>query len=344
MTNRPTLATIATELGVSRMTVSNAFNRPDQLSPELRERVLAKALELGYGGPDPGARALSRGRTGSVGVILDAPLTVAFSDPAAVQVMHGVATVCEERELGMTLVPRIVGHDAELVKTALVDGFVVYCMGDDDPRLHAMNERRLPYTLIDNAPDDAALTVGIDDRGAARATAEHLLALGHRRFGLVFGWDVPVPTEQETLAGMSYYVARERLAGWREAIEAAGIDWDTVTMASANGFGHETGRQAGAKLLDRAVRPTAILCMSDVLALGVLHAAADRGVSVPEQLSVTGFDDVPDAVGAGLTTVRQPHQEKGAAALRLLLGDDDQGSVLLPTELVPRHTTGPSPS
>src|SRR5262245_49506272 len=126
MTTRPTLATIAAELGVSRMTVSNAFNRPDQLSQELRERVLAKARELGYAGPDPGARALSRGKTGSIGVIFDAPLTLAFSDPAAVQVMHGVATVCEERELGMTLVPRIVGQDAELVRTALVDGFVVY--------------------------------------------------------------------------------------------------------------------------------------------------------------------------------------------------------------------------
>src|SRR6201991_4785713 len=123
MTTRPTLATIASELGVSRMTVSNAFNRPDQLSPELRERVLHTARIRGYGGPDPGARALSRGRTGTVGVILDAPLTVAFSDPAAVQVLHGVATVCEEKELGMTLVPRIVSRDAELVRTALVDGF-----------------------------------------------------------------------------------------------------------------------------------------------------------------------------------------------------------------------------
>src|SRR3954453_23177209 len=130
MNGRPTLATIATELGGSRMTVSNAFNRPDQLSPELRERVLATARELGYGGPDPGARALSRGRTGSIGVILDAPLTVAFSDPAAVEVLNGVATVCEERELGMTLVPRILGKHAELVKTALVDGFVLYGMGD----------------------------------------------------------------------------------------------------------------------------------------------------------------------------------------------------------------------
>jgi DNA-binding LacI/PurR family transcriptional regulator len=344
MTTRPTLATIAAELGVSRMTVSNAFNRPDQLSPELRERVLAKAAELGYAGPDPGARALSRGRTGSVGVILDAPLTVAFSDPAAVQVMHGVATVCEERELGMTLVPRILGHDADLVRTALVDGFVVYCMGDDDPRLHAINERRLPYVLIDHASGDAALTVGIDDRGAARATMEHLISLGHRRFGAVLGWDVPVPTAQEALAGMAYHVARERLGGWQDAIEAAGLDWASVPLSSANGFGHETGRAAGGKLLDRAERPTAIVCMSDVLALGVIDAAAERGVSVPRELSVTGFDDVPEAVAAGLTTVRQPHQDKGAEATRLLLGGSPKGSVLLPTELVPRQTTAPAPA
>src|SRR4051812_16125731 len=154
-TPRPTLATIATALGVSRMTVSNAFNRPDQLSPELRERVLAKAQELGYAGPDPVARTLSRGRTGSIGVILDAPLTLAFSDPAAVQMLHGVATVCEERELGVSLVPRIPGRDAALVKGALVDGFVVYCIGDDDPRLDAIRERRLPYALIDNPPGAA---------------------------------------------------------------------------------------------------------------------------------------------------------------------------------------------
>ena len=170
---RPTLATIAEALSVSRMTVSNAFNRPDQLSPELRERVLAKAQELGYGGPDPQARALSRGRTGSIGVILDAPLTLAFSDPAAVQLLHGVATVCEQQELGMSLVPRITGRDAELVKTALVDGFVVYCMGDDDPRRAAMTERHLPYALIDDHPDSADLTVNIDDRGAARIVVAH---------------------------------------------------------------------------------------------------------------------------------------------------------------------------
>src|SRR4051794_34962623 len=109
---KPTLATIAAAVGVSRMTVSNAFNRPDQLSPELREKILATATTLGYSGPNPVARTLSKGRTSSIGVIFDAPLTLAFTDPAAVQVLHGVASICEEKELGLSLVPRIPGRDA----------------------------------------------------------------------------------------------------------------------------------------------------------------------------------------------------------------------------------------
>jgi DNA-binding LacI/PurR family transcriptional regulator len=339
MTGRPTLATVAEALGVSRMTVSNAFNRPDQLSPELRERVLATAHEQGYAGPNPVARTLSCGRTGSIGVVLDAPLTLAFSDPAAVELLHGVATVCEERELGISLVPRVTGRDAALVRTALVDGFIVYCMGDDDPRLDAIVERRLPYALIDHAPGSAELTVNIDDRAAARATVEHLVALGHRRFGIVRGWENPAQESAE----LHYHVNRERLKGWREGVEAAGVAWDEVALAGAPGFDSATGRIAGGRLLDRANRPTAIVCTSDVLALGVLEAAAERGVPVPQALSVTGFDDTPDAVRAGLTTVHQPHAEKGAAALRLLLDGTDQASVLLPTALVPRSSTALAP-
>src|SRR5215213_6637964 len=114
--NKPiTLATIAEAVGVSRMTVSNAYNRPDQLSPALRERILDTARELGYGGPDPVARTLSRGETGSVGVVLDYPLTRAFTDSATVQFLHGVAAGCETAARGMALVPRIEGRDAALV-------------------------------------------------------------------------------------------------------------------------------------------------------------------------------------------------------------------------------------
>lgn len=344
MSTRPTLATIAEAVGVSRMTVSNAFNRPDQLSPELRERVLATARELGYAGPDPGARALSKGKTGTVGVIIDAPLTLAFSDPAAVQMLHGVASVCELEKLGMSLVPRIAGTDAELVKTALVDGFVVYCVSDDDPRLDAVRERHLPYAMIDYEPGKAERTVNVDDREGARRTAQHLVDLGHRRFGIVLGWENPATSVEDALASMQYHVDRERLAGWSEAMQAAGVPFGSVPLASAPGFDRAAGRVAGGKLLDRADRPTAIVCISDLMALGVLEAAEERGVAVPQQLSVAGFDDIPAAARAGLTTVRQPHQEKGAAALRLLLDTTTpQASVLLPTEFVPRSSTAPSP-
>src|SRR5919199_2518393 len=118
----PTLADVATHLGVSRTTVSNAYNRPDQLSPALRERILATARELGYGGPDPVARTLKRGETGSVGVVLDYALTTAFTDSATVQFLHGVAAGCETAARGLSLVPRISGRDAALVGAALVDG------------------------------------------------------------------------------------------------------------------------------------------------------------------------------------------------------------------------------
>jgi DNA-binding LacI/PurR family transcriptional regulator len=335
--HRPvTLATIAEAVGVSRMTVSNAYNRPDQLSPALRDRILAAAVELGYGGPDPVARTLSRGETGSVGVVLDYALTEAFTDPATVQFMHGVAAGCEERARGMALVPRIDGRDADLVGAALVDGFVMYCVPPGDPRLDAVRARRLPFVGVDFAPDPELTSVNIDDEGAARAIADHLVALGHRDFGIALTFPDPGDTAAAAEARAVYHVEIARLAGWRAGLEAAGIDWSSVPVAAL----HEVTR-----LLDRAQRPTAIIALSDVLALQVLAAAAERGIDVPRDLSVAGFDDVPEAALAtpSLTTIRQPHHDKGSEAVRLLLDGKPSDSVLLPTELVVRASTAPAP-
>jgi DNA-binding LacI/PurR family transcriptional regulator len=340
-----TLATVAEAVGVSRMTVSNAFNRPDQVSPELRERVLAAAHQLGYSGPDPVGRTLSRGETGSVGLVLDYALTRAFTDPATVQFLHGVAAGCEERGKGLSLVPQIAGRDAALVQNALVDGFVLYCVPEADPRLDAVRGRRLPYVRVDFTPDPDQLGVNVDDEGATRAVAEHLTALGHRRFGIVLGHDAQGTTGPEAQARAWHYVEAARLAGWRAGIEAAGIDWNELPVASAPGKERDTGHAAGARLLDRADRPTAIVALSDQLALGVLDAAAERGIAVPAELSVAGFDDVPEAALAAppLTTVRQPHNRKGSEAVRLLLEAPASGSVVLPTELVVRASTAPAP-
>jgi DNA-binding LacI/PurR family transcriptional regulator len=359
-TNAPTLADVAKYIGVSRTTVSNAYNRPDQLSPELRERVLAAAGELGYGGPDPVARSLRRGRAGSLGLVFDHPLRYIFSDPAAILFLSGVAAGCEEHGTGLALVPQLPEGAAEVVRSALVDGYVMFCTPEDDERLQAVIARGLPYVLVDYSPHVPGPHVNIDDRGGARAVAQHLVDLGHRRFGIVlpyekWGTDIPYGEPEataETAEAVSRpdlvteyrrwrcFIHNERLIGWREALEPAGVDWSAVPVASAPGSDAETGYHAGAQLLDRADRPTAIIALSDVLALGVMRAAAERGVRVPQDLSVVGYDDIADAGNAALTTVWQPHAAKGEEAVRLLgEGGDD---VVLPTRLVVRASSGPA--
>jgi DNA-binding LacI/PurR family transcriptional regulator len=361
--NAPTLAHVAERLGVSRTTVSNAYNRPDQLSPALRERVLAAATELGYGGPDPVARSLRRGRAGSLGLVFDHQLRYIFSDPAAVLFLSGVAAGCEEQGTGLALVPQLPEGAAEVVRSALVDGYIMFCTPEDDERLQAVIARGLPYVLVDYSDGVPGPRVNIDDRGGARAVAQHLVDLGHRRFGIVlpyekWGTEIPYGEGPEATAERAEklsapdrvteyrrwrcFIRHERLLGWREPLESAGVDWSSVPVASAAESDSETGYRAAAQLLDRADRPTAILCLSDLLALGVLRAAADRGIRVPQDLSVVGFDDIAHAATASLTTVWQPHAAKGEEAVRLLgEGGDD---VVLLTELVVRASSGPAPS
>jgi DNA-binding LacI/PurR family transcriptional regulator len=351
---RVTLATIAEALGVSRMTVSNAYNRPEKLSPALRERVFDTAKQLGYSGPDPLAATLRRGRVGALGLLFDDPLQYAFTDPAAVLFFEGIAGVCERERVGLALVPSRFERPAEtdLIRTALVDGFIAYCDLADDGRLDVIEERGLPMVIVDGPRRPGSHHVGLDDRGAACAAAQHLIDLGHRRFGVIPFQLAPDnyegPAGAERQAAIRFHASRERLHGYRNALEAAGIDWSTVPVEERSPHGRDAGRRSAGALLDRAERPTALLAMSDELAIGALQAAEDRGIAVPRELSVVGFDDTPSAshVNPPLTTISQPHQEKGAAAARLLLESTEAGrpvesDLIMPAELVVRASSAP---
>ena len=166
--DRATLATIAARLGVSRSTVSNAYNRPDQLSAELRERILAAAAELGYAGPDPAARLLRRGRVGAIGLVQHS-LRYTIGDAANRMLLDGVAEVCEEEGLALVLIDRRPprADRPDVLRNALVDGVIIHCDALDADRLQLIDERQLPTVVVDAEAIGDGLSVGIDDEGGA---------------------------------------------------------------------------------------------------------------------------------------------------------------------------------
>lgn len=343
--SRVTLRTVADSLGVSAMTVSNAYSRPDQLSGELRARVLAAAEKLGYPGPDPAARALRRGHVGSVGLVFTEALSYAFADPYAVAFLRGFAQGCERAEVGLELVGAPPGRPGSgRVRDAVVDGFCLFSLPDGHPSVTAALRRRQPLVVVDQPRLSGTSFVGIDDRAAARMAAAHLVELGHRRIAVLVdrlshdGYRGPV--DERRLSEATYRTARERLAGYREGIEAAALAWEATPVFEAPPSSRAAGRSAGLSMLAEPQRPTAVLATTDALALGLMEAARDLGLGVPGELSVVGFDDLPDAATHGLTTVHQPAAGKGTRAASLLLGGGNRPvREILRPHLVVREST-----
>lgn len=329
-----TLQSVADEVGVSRMTVSNAFSRPDQLSRDLRERILATAEKLGYGGPDPAARALARGRTGSVGILLNGPLSEAFEDEVAAEFVAAVADELTRRGLALTVLTPPLGDGFLPARDVAVDGALVYTCEPGSSGVAWLSRRRLPVVAVDQDLGQDVTTIGVDDRAGARAAARHLIELGHRRIGIL------------TLAGQPARnrPSRDRMAGWTEALAEHGLEPVVTTAAYTP---RSAAVDAAADLLKSDV--SAVLCFSDVFARAVLSAATALGRSVPGELSVVGYDDSPVATESvpALTTVRQDVTAKGhlaAGALADLLAGRVAHSRTLPTELVVRDSTGAVPT
>ena len=351
-----TLQTIADQVGVSRMTVSNAFSRPDQLSSALRQTILDAATTLGYPGPDPSARALARGTTGTVGVLLTSSLRSAFDDDVATGFLAGVAGELGPTGLAITLLSSSgdpgADHGGDEVipaRDVAMDGALVYSCEPGTTAVDWLARRGLPVVYADQEPTRGVACVNVDDRGGARAAAQHLVDLGHRDVAVltVTGGPAGPVDEVSAGAGCSKYVSHERLLGYLEALDDAGITPVVHQQASSD---DEEARLAALELLAAAPRPTGVLCFSDVVAHGVVRAAEQLGLDVPRDLSVIGFDDSPLArrLRPQLTTVHQDVTEKGrlaAKSLRTAMEQRRAGTtgrarhVVLPTELVVRDST-----
>jgi DNA-binding LacI/PurR family transcriptional regulator len=352
---RVTLQTIADRLGVSRMTVSNAFSRPDQLSDSLRRTILEAAGELGYAGPDPAARALARGTTGAVGVLLTSDLRHAFVDEVATGFLGAVAEEVGPTGLALTLLSSSAVGEVVPARDVAMDGALVYSSQPGPGAVEWLLRRGLPTVFADEdpAPEEMGIScVNVDDRGGARAAAQHLVDLGHRRVAVLMAalGGPPGRVEDPRAVGpASKHVSRERLAGYLEALAPAGV---TPVVHGLLHSDDEEAFVAALGLLGGPDRPTGVLCFSDVIAHGVVRAAEHLGLDVPGDVSVVGFDDSPLArrLRPQLSTVHQDVRQKGrlaASALLTAMTDHRSGAgsrasfVVLPATLVLRDSTAP---
>lgn len=338
---RATLSDVAVAAGVSKATVSKALNGRDDVSAETRERVLDAVATIGYR-PAPGPAQPHDRRT--LAVVFDLP-----ASPYILGVFQGsLAAATDERvDLLTRLAPErdartepAVARDwvADLLALG-VGGVVGLTLSRPGALIRAAADASLPFVMVDpvGTRDRRLVSVGSSNWDGARAATEHLLGLGHRRIGWIGG-----PEDSDA--------ARERLYGYRAALDAAGIEPDPA-LVRCDQFTVDNGTRYAHELLTSADPPTAIMAADDEIAVGVLAAAHALGVPVPGRLSVSGFDDTPQAAWTTppLTTVHQHLGDMGRMAVRTALAMTEgrhpaSPRVELATSLTVRASTGPAPA
>lgn len=350
------LVDVAKAAGVSRGTAGNVFSRPELVRAEVRARVEEAAKALGYAGPDPIGRLLRAGRTNAIGVVVADRLGYYFDDPQMRLFMHGVSAVCDEKRATVSLISGFTAEASAIgVKRALVDGLILHCLDETAQLIDLARSRKLPFVVIDFEVGPDVSSIRIDDRGGARMAINYLAGLGHRRFAILslitreeyrndparYG-----PIDRDWRETARFAVTRERLLGYADGLADAGIDIDDVPIIQSPFKEEEGGRLAAAMLLDAAPDVTAIVTMGVTHALAVLNEARRRGIRIPQDVSVIGFDDVPEAAASSppLTTIGQPSIEKGKRAAATLFEAGPPTQVLLPVDLVIRKSTAPPSS
>ena len=332
--SRVTIADVASAAGVSKTAVSFAFNQPEKLGQATVERVLGVANDLGYT-PYPAARALSMRRSGTIGLLIPQRLSTVFANPFLSELIQGLGELCEEHDLTMLLVAPLDGSLEGAIRQASVDGFISLGLGPDDRALDMLDRLGIPTVLVDSEASSRHPSVNVDDAGGAEAAAGHLLELGHCDIAVIL---LP-PTRSHV--GNTPTAAR-RLAGYHAALDRAAVPPPYTVTAGAT---MAAGARAFEALPKGRHRPTAVLAMSDMAAIGLMSAAQSAGLRVPEDLSVVGYDDLPMAAWTtpALTTVRQPIVGKGRLAARLLIqrieGKPVDSPAPLSTSLVIRNST-----
>jgi DNA-binding LacI/PurR family transcriptional regulator len=338
---RVTSKDVAERAGVSRTTVSLVLNHVPNtnISRETMERVTHAADELGYV-PNAAAQALVNRNSGTVGLVLTRRNHTLATDAFFFQLVEGLLEAL--RQQGLRLLVDMVEDESNhsylrLARSHQVDGILLSGPRYDDAALAALAQRKFPLVLNGTVAGGQFNTVDVDNIASARLAVEHLLRLGHRRIGCI------------TNAPLTFTAASDRLTGYHQAMEGAGLAYDE-RLVGQGAFDPQSGYQQINRLLDQTDRPTAVFIASDVVAFGSLAALANRGLAVPRDMAVVGFDDVPMASYSipQLTTVHLPTrglaQAAGERLVELLQGHNEEPrQTLLQTHLIIRQSCGGTP-
>ncbi|GHE76284.1 LacI family DNA-binding transcriptional regulator [Streptomyces spiralis] len=340
MTQSVGIKDVARAAGVSVGTVSNVINRPETVATETRARVLSAIDRLGYVRSES-ARQLRAGRSRIMGL-----LVLDMGNPFFVDVARGAERAAREAGLGVMVCnsAQSVGEEAEylsLFAEQRVRGVLLTPTDATGRNIAAFRRHNIPFVLVDRVAEGASeCSVSVDDVAGGALAVRHLVDAGHRSIAYVSG---PPGLNQ----------VRDRRTGALNALREAGLGPDVLRELPTERLDVAAGRDAGARLLGLADRPTAVFCANDLLALGVLQAMYAAGVGVPDDLAIVGYDDIEFAAAAAvpLTSVRQPAVTMGALAAELLLEETEtrEGAatahehrrVVLQPELVVRSSTLP---
>jgi DNA-binding LacI/PurR family transcriptional regulator len=336
---RPTSHDVARLAGVSRTTVSLVLNDVPgiRISPEVRQRVLEAARSLNYY-PDVTGRRLADGRTHTIALVWHRGPDRAYRDSFLPGLLQGITD--SARRYGYYVLFRPIGPDepddsyVELARGRHTDGLILSGPRSDDPHLLQLHQDGFPLVLHGQLPGTDIPFVDVDNVHGGKVAVEHLLALGHRRIGMI------------TNAPLAYTSSQQRLEGYRDALTAAGLPYDERLVRQGN-FDEESGQTAMEALLALEEPPTALFAASDMVAMGALRAIRGGGLRVPEDIAVVGFDDITAArfMTPGLTTIHVPTFGLGWSAAELLIRIIEQTpplepQVLLNTDLVIRQSCG----
>lgn len=342
MQTASSLKQVSNILGVSTATVSNAFNRPDQLSSKLREHILSECQRLGYSGPSLAARSLRSGKSDVIGVMLSDSLGYSFADPMANQLMEGISNVLADNAKQLLLLSAMSTSEAQVRAESLPDGFIFYGTprGDSFERIIKLGK---PCVTVDFTYG-CLPSLNIDNYGASSDLAKEAIKSTNDVVGVIGMHFLSVQAikrlKKQDLTLHTHEVSWRRLVGYTAGAGDKGVQIQPDNIIHIHRNKIEEAEIAARMLLMQEKRPTVIFCMSDVIAIAVTRVAKSLKIDIPDMLRVTGFDNIEESQRCSppLTTVEQSGIEKGSIAAKMLL-EQAQGQIMFPVHIVIRETT-----